>query len=77
MSRTPLSFVTTGRTFSATLNKRVNNCVHYRSIARMVKETAHEFGLPCKGTGTFIGALAGRARLLKQSGVKAQLIPAA
>ncbi|HYC83899.1 MAG TPA: acyl-CoA desaturase, partial [Chryseosolibacter sp.] len=42
--------------------------VHYRSIARIVKETAAEFGLPYKSEPTFIDALAGHARLLKQLG---------
>ncbi len=44
--------------------------VHYRKIAGIVRETALEFGLPYKSTRTFIGALAGHARLLKQLGVK-------
>lgn len=44
--------------------------VHYRKIAGIVKETALEFGLPYKSSRTFMGALAGHARLLKQLGVK-------
>lgn len=44
--------------------------VHYRKIAGIVKETALEFGLPYKSSRTFIGALAGHARLLKQLGMK-------
>ena len=42
--------------------------VHYRKIAGIVKATALEFGLPYKSSRTFIGALAGHARLLKQLG---------
>lgn len=42
--------------------------VHYRKIANIVKETAQEFGLPYKSSRTFVGALAGHARLLKQLG---------
>jgi linoleoyl-CoA desaturase len=44
--------------------------VHYRKISSIVKETALEFGLPYKSSRTFIGALAGHARLLKQLGVR-------
>jgi linoleoyl-CoA desaturase len=44
--------------------------VHYRKIASIVKSTAHEFGLPYKSSRTFIGALAGHARLLKELGKK-------
>ena len=42
--------------------------VHYRKIAGIVKDTALEFGLPYKSARTFMGALAGHARLLKQLG---------
>lgn len=42
--------------------------VHYRKISRIVKETALEFGLPYKSVNTFLGALIGHARLLKQLG---------
>jgi linoleoyl-CoA desaturase len=42
--------------------------VHYRNIAGIVKKTTKEFGLPYKSCKTFIGALAGHARLLKQLG---------
>jgi len=42
--------------------------VHYRKIASIVKETTQEFGLPYKNVKTFMGALAGHARLLKQLG---------
>ncbi len=44
--------------------------VHYRKIASIVRSTAHEFGLPYKSSKTFLGALAGHARLLKQLGEK-------
>ncbi|HYG04269.1 MAG TPA: acyl-CoA desaturase [Chryseosolibacter sp.] len=49
--------------------------VHYRNIAEIVKTTAEEFGLPYKSSPTFIGALAGHARLLKQLGQRPALIP--
>ena len=44
--------------------------VHYRKISGIVKRTAHEFGLPYKSTKTFLGALQGHTRLLKQLGMK-------
>ncbi|NOT74367.1 MAG: acyl-CoA desaturase [Cyclobacteriaceae bacterium] len=44
--------------------------VHYRKISSIVKETALEFGLPYKSARTFMGALAGHARLLKQLGAR-------
>jgi len=44
--------------------------VHYRKIASIVKDTAHEFGLPYRSVRTFVGALLGHARLLKQLGMK-------
>jgi linoleoyl-CoA desaturase len=42
--------------------------VHYRKIASIVRSTAHEFGLPYKSSRTFLEALGGHARLLKQLG---------
>lgn len=47
--------------------------VHYRKIATIVKDTALEFGLPYKSAKTFIGALAGHGRLLRQLGKKPML----
>lgn len=47
--------------------------VHYRKIASIVKSTAFEFGLPYKTSRTFLSALAGHARLLKQLGRKTTL----
>ena len=44
--------------------------VHYRRIASIVKDTAHEFGLPYKSSKTFLQALSGHARLLRQLGQK-------
>lgn len=44
--------------------------VHYRKIAAIVRETTREFDLPYKSTRTFVGALAGHARLLKELGKK-------
>jgi linoleoyl-CoA desaturase len=49
--------------------------VHYRKIAGIVKATAQEFGLPYKSSRTFVGALAGHARLLKQLGNRPALMP--
>jgi linoleoyl-CoA desaturase len=44
--------------------------VHYRKIACIVKETANEFGLPYKSASTFLDALRGHTRLLRQLGAK-------
>lgn len=44
--------------------------VHYRNIATIVKATAQEFSLPYKSSRTFLEALGGHARLLKQLGKK-------
>lgn len=44
--------------------------VHYREIAPIVEQTAHEFNLPYKTIPTFMGAMAGHARLLKKLGQK-------
>jgi linoleoyl-CoA desaturase len=44
--------------------------VHYRKISAIVKSTALEFGLPYKSARTFIGALKGHGKLLKQLGMK-------
>jgi linoleoyl-CoA desaturase len=42
--------------------------VHYRKISAIVKETALEFGLPYKAAPTFLDALVGHAKLLKELG---------
>ena len=44
--------------------------VHYRKISSIVKNTATEFGVPYKNEPTFLGALAGHAKLLKLLGSK-------
>jgi linoleoyl-CoA desaturase len=44
--------------------------VHYRHIAEIVKATAQEYGLPYKSARTFLGALQGHARLLRQLGAR-------
>jgi linoleoyl-CoA desaturase len=49
--------------------------VHYRKISSIVSATAREFGLPYKTSKTFLAALTGHARLLKQLGKKPALIP--
>ncbi|MFN8342882.1 MAG: acyl-CoA desaturase [Cyclobacteriaceae bacterium] len=46
--------------------------VHYRKIAGIVQATASEFGLPYKSSRTFIEALAGHTRLLRQLGMRPQ-----
>ena len=50
--------------------------VHYNKIAGIVQTTAREFGLPYKSSKTFLGALAGHARLLKQLGVRPAVMAA-
>jgi linoleoyl-CoA desaturase len=42
--------------------------VHYRDISSIVKATAKEFGLPYKSAPTFMDALVGHGKLLKQLG---------
>jgi linoleoyl-CoA desaturase len=42
--------------------------VHYRHISKIVKATAEEFGLPYKNAPTFLDALVGHTKLLKQLG---------
>jgi linoleoyl-CoA desaturase len=49
--------------------------VHYRKIAKIVKATAEEFGLPYKTSRTFLSALGSHMRLLKQLGAKPVVQP--
>lgn len=42
--------------------------VHYRKISGIVKQTAAEFGLPYKSASSFMKALEGHAKLLKELG---------
>jgi len=42
--------------------------VHYKKISGIVKQTAEEFGLPYKSIPTFLGALSGHKKLLKELG---------
>jgi len=42
--------------------------VHYKKISSIVKEAAQEFGLPYKNAPTFLDAIAGHAKLLKELG---------
>lgn len=44
--------------------------VHYRKISNIVKSTAAEFGVPYKHVNTFLDALKGHVRLLKELGAK-------
>lgn len=76
--RTTTNFANKSRWFSwyvGGLNYQIehhlfpNIChVHYRNISPIVQETAKEFGLPYKKEPTFLSALAGHARLLKELG---------
>jgi linoleoyl-CoA desaturase len=47
--------------------------VHYRSISKIVKATAEEYGLPYKSEPTFISALVSHAKLLKELGSAPEL----
>lgn len=44
--------------------------VHYRKIAPIVESTAKEFGVPYKSAETFLDALVGHGRLLRELGKK-------
>jgi linoleoyl-CoA desaturase len=44
--------------------------VHYRKIAPIVESTAKEFGVPYKSAETFLDALIGHGRLLRELGKK-------
>ncbi len=44
--------------------------VHYRRIAPILEETAHDFGLPYKSKNSFFQAIAAHTRLLKELGKK-------
>lgn len=44
--------------------------VHYRNIAPIVEATAKEFGIPYKSEKTFVDALVGHGRLLRELGKK-------
>ncbi|MCD9015781.1 fatty acid desaturase family protein [Parachryseolinea silvisoli] len=49
--------------------------VHYRKISNIVQQTAAEYGLPYKSTRTFMQALRGHARLLRELGKRPVLTP--
>ena len=49
--------------------------VHYRKIASIVRTTAQEFGLPYKSSRTFLGAVIGHGKLLKELGKRPLLSP--
>lgn len=44
--------------------------VHYRELSEIVKQTAEEFGLPYKTKATFMDAMVGHYRILKELGKK-------
>ena len=48
--------------------------VHYRKLANIVESTAKEFDLPYKAEPTFFSAIRGHARLLKQLGMRPQVV---
>ncbi len=50
--------------------------VHYRALAPIVAQTAHEFGLPYKSKETFLDAVVAHAAQLKLMGQKPELKPA-
>ncbi|WP_019947546.1 fatty acid desaturase family protein [Hymenobacter aerophilus] len=45
--------------------------IHYPALARIVRQTAHEFGLPYLENRTFLGALQSHRRVLRQLGAEA------
>lgn len=51
--------------------------VHYRRISHIVQATAEEFGLPYKTERTFLDALRGHARLLRELGRRPEVTLAA
>jgi linoleoyl-CoA desaturase len=66
-----LSWYVGGLNFQIEHHLFPNVChVHYRNISTIVKQTAQEFGLPYKSEPTFVGALVGHAKLLKELGRK-------
>jgi linoleoyl-CoA desaturase len=66
-----LSWYVGGLNFQVEHHLFPNVChVHYRKISSIVQSTAEEFGVPYKSEPTFIGALIGHAKLLKQLGEK-------
>ena len=44
--------------------------VHYRKISKIVEDTAREFSVPYKNASSFLRALIGHAKLLRQLGAK-------
>jgi linoleoyl-CoA desaturase len=44
--------------------------VHYRNISSIVQQTAKEFGLPYKSAPTFVNALVGHTRQLRELGAR-------
>jgi linoleoyl-CoA desaturase len=66
-----LSWYVGGLNFQIEHHLFPNVChVHYRKISKIVKQTAEEFGLPYKSEPTFLGAIVGHAKLLKELGRK-------
>jgi len=49
--------------------------VHYKGISEIVRDTAHEYGLPYHSKETFGGAIMAHIRLLKQLGKQRELVP--
>jgi linoleoyl-CoA desaturase len=66
-----LSWYVGGLNFQIEHHLFPNVChVHYKKISAIVKQTAEEFGLPYRSAPTFLDAIVGHARLLKQLGQK-------
>src|SRR5690606_22588892 len=66
-----LSWYVGGLNFQIEHHLFPNVChVHYRNISTIVKDTAKEFDLPYKSAPTFLDAIVGHAKLLKELGKK-------
>ncbi|HYF70842.1 MAG TPA: acyl-CoA desaturase [Ohtaekwangia sp.] len=66
-----LSWYVGGLNFQIEHHLFPNVChVHYRQISSIVKDTAKEFNLPYKSAPTFLDAIIGHAKLLKELGKK-------
>jgi linoleoyl-CoA desaturase len=75
-----LSWYAGGLNFQVEHHLFPNIChVHYRSLSAIVRQTAHEFGLPYKAAPTLAKALSGHGKMLKELGKKPafQLAPQA
>lgn len=68
-----LSWYVGGLNFQIEHHLFPNIChVHYRKISSIVKQTAEEYGIPYRSEPTFLDAIKGHARLLRQLGRRPQ-----